>query len=138
MSDLIFIVLLFFFKIIGSDTLWLPVNGPLARLAFLDYIFCKLLLVSVESVSCNGDGTETVVVSKAQDKWIRISECDETHHVGSNEEDFTITFECGVGIVSIILSRQNLSSWFPSKRDSKQSPQLQRLARILNFRLCQA
>ena len=33
--------------------------------------------------------------------------------------------------------RQNLSLGFPSKRDSNQSPQLQRLAGILKFRLKQ-
>ena len=31
-------------------------------------------------------------------------------------------------------SQQNLSSGFPSKQDSNQSPQLQRLARKLKFR----
>ena len=31
--------------------------------------------------------------------------------------------------------QQNLSSGFPTKRDSNQSPQLQRLARKLKFRL---
>ena len=31
--------------------------------------------------------------------------------------------------------RENLSSWFPTKRNSSQSPQLQRLARKLKFRL---
>ena len=34
-------------------------------------------------------------------------------------------------------SRENLSSGFPTKRDSNQSPQLQTLARILKFRMKQ-
>ena len=31
------------------------------------------------------------------------------------------------------LKQQNLPSWFPTKRDSNQSPQVQRLGRILKF-----
>ena len=38
-------------------------------------------------------------------------------------------------VLKCTLSRENLSSGFPSKRDSNQSLRLQRLARKLNFRL---
>ena len=41
----------------------------------------------------------------------------------------------GYGVNKYASSPQNLSSGFPTKRDSNQSPQLQRLAKKIKFRL---
>ena len=51
-------------------------------------------------MTCNGDGTETVVVSKAKDKWVKISECDNEHYVSNNGDSYTIEFTCDIDMVS--------------------------------------
>ena len=55
---------------------------------------------TVTSVTCNGDGTETVIVSKAKDKWVKISECDNEHYVSNNGDSYTLEFSCEIDMVS--------------------------------------
>ena len=46
-----------------------------------------------------------------------------------------VRLSCQKLIINWASSRENLSSGFPTKRDSDRSPQIQRLARKLKFRL---
>ena len=71
--------------------------------------------------------------------WARIF----TYHFKKNCEIFAVTallFNKEIlGFLMLVMkwasSQENLSLWFPTKRVSNQSPQLQRLAKKLKFHL---